>query len=93
MEKILIIDDEEFIRENVDRVLRDEGYQVVQAVDGATALELLGCEEIDIALLDLNLGAENGIDVLKAMKKIDPELLVIVEIGRASCRERVWGFV
>jgi len=89
MEKILIIDDEEFIRENVDRVLRDEGYQVVQAVDGATALELLGGEEIDLALLDLNLGVENGIDVLKAMKEIDPELLVIVVTGYGSVETAV----
>jgi len=89
MEKILIIDDEEFIRENVDRVLRDEGYQVVQAVDGASALELLGGEEIDLALLDLNLGAENGINVLKAMKEVDPELLVIVVTGYGSVETAV----
>jgi len=89
MEKILIIDDEEFIRENVDRVLRDDGYQVVQAVDSATALELLGNEEIDLALLDLNLGAENGIDVLKAMKEIDPELLVIVVTDYGSVETAV----
>ena len=89
MEKILIIDDEEFIRENVNRVLRDEGYQVIAAVDGKSALELIGGEEIDLALLDLNLGTENGIDVLKAMKEIDPELLVIVITGYGSVETAV----
>jgi DNA-binding NtrC family response regulator len=89
MEKILIIDDEAFIRENVNRVLRDDGYQVCSAVDGSSALELLAAEEIDLALLDLNLGAENGIDVLKAMKEIDPELLVIVITGYGSVETAV----
>ena len=89
MEKILIIDDEAFIRENVNRVLRDEGYQVIAAVDGRSALELLAAEEIDLALLDLNLGAENGIDVLKAMKEIDPDLLVIVITGYGSVETAV----
>ena len=89
MEKILIIDDEEFIRENVNRVLRDEGYQVIPAVDSKSALELVASEEIDLALLDLNLGPENGIDVLKAMKKIDPELLVIVITGYGSVETAV----
>ena len=89
MEKILIIDDEAFIRENVNRVLRDEGYQVIAAVDGRSALDLLAAEEIDLALLDLNLGAENGIDVLKAMKEIDPDLLVIVITGYGSVETAV----
>jgi len=89
MEKILIIDDEEFIRENVNRVLRDEGYRVIPAVDSRSALELVASEEIDLALLDLNLGPENGIDVLKAMKKIDPELLVIVITGYGSVETAV----
>lgn len=89
MEKILIIDDEEFIRETVNRVLRDEGYQVIPAVDGRSALELVTSEEIDLALLDLNLGSENGIDVLKKMKEADPELLVIVITGYGSVETAV----
>ncbi|HXC93351.1 MAG TPA: sigma-54 dependent transcriptional regulator [Geobacteraceae bacterium] len=89
MEKILIIDDEAFIRENVNRVLRDEGYQVIPAVNGNSALELVASEEIDLALLDLNLGPENGIDVLKSMKEIDPDLLVIVITGYGSVESAV----
>ena len=53
------------------------------------ALDLLAAEEIDLALLDLNLGAENGIDVLKAMKEIDPDLLVIVITGYGSVETAV----
>ncbi len=89
MEKILIIDDEAFIRENVNRVLRDDGYQVIPALNGSSALELVASEEIDLALLDLNLGTENGIDVLKSMKEIDPDLLVIVITGYGSVESAV----
>jgi DNA-binding NtrC family response regulator len=81
MEKILIIDDESFIRENVARILGDEGYQVCQAADGNDAREQVASGEIDLALLDLNLGTENGIDILKILKEIDPELLIIIITG------------
>ncbi len=89
MEKILIIDDEAFIRENVERVLKDEGYQVLSAADGRSARELVADEEVDLALLDLNLGTENGIDVLRELKGIDPELLVIVITGYGSVETAV----
>jgi DNA-binding NtrC family response regulator len=89
MEKILIIDDEAFIRENVQRILGDEGYQVLAAADGATALSLVQEEEVDLVLLDLNLGEEHGIPVLKRLKEIDPELLVIIITGFGTVESAV----
>jgi DNA-binding NtrC family response regulator len=89
MEKILIIDDESFIRENVARILGDEGYQVCQAANGSEAREQVASGEIDLALLDLNLGIEHGIDVLKILKEIDPELLIIIITGYGSVESAV----
>jgi DNA-binding NtrC family response regulator len=89
MEKILIIDDESFIRENVARILGDEGYQVCQAANGGDAREQVASGEIDLALLDLNLGTENGIDILKVLKEIDPELLIIIITGYGSVESAV----
>ncbi|RII31486.1 MAG: Fis family transcriptional regulator [Geobacter sp.] len=89
MEKILIIDDEAFIRENVERILTDAGYQACSAASGSEALELVAGEDIDLALLDLNLGTENGIDLLKSMKELDPDLLVIVITGYGSVESAV----
>jgi two-component system response regulator AtoC len=89
MEKILIIDDESFIRENVERILGEDGYTVLGAASGKSALELVTDEDLDLVLLDLNLGPENGIEVLKALKKIDPELLVIVITGFGSVESAV----
>ncbi|GFO56271.1 sigma-54-dependent Fis family transcriptional regulator [Geomonas sp. Red276] len=89
MEKILIIDDEPFICENVQRILSDEGFQVLSASSSAAARSLVASEEIDLALLDLNLGTEDGIDVLKALKELDPELLVIIITGYGSVETAV----
>lgn len=89
MEKILIIDDEPFIRENVERILREDGYQVLSAENGKTAIEVVSDEEIDLVLLDLNLGSENGLDILRQLKGIEPELLVIVITGYGSVESAV----
>ena len=89
MEKILIIDDEAFIRENVERILSEDGYAVLTASSGQSALELVADEDLDLVLLDLNLGTENGIEVLKSLKIIDPELLVIVITGFGSVESAV----
>ncbi|GAB4303429.1 MAG: sigma-54 dependent transcriptional regulator [Desulfuromonadia bacterium] len=89
MEKILIVDDEPFIRENVERILSDTGYHVFTAADGESARELVAQEEIDLVLLDLNLGTESGIDVLKGMKELDPDLLVIMITGFGTVESAV----
>jgi len=89
MEKILIIDDEAFISENVQRILSGEGFQVCAAATGQEARDIVASEEIDLALLDLNLGTENGIDILKALKELDPELLVIIITGYGSVESAV----
>ena len=89
MEKILIIDDEAFIRENVSRILSEEGFEVCQAANMREASEQVAAGEIDLALLDLNLGPENGIDVLKSLKEFDPELLVIIITGFGSVESAV----
>ncbi|MFZ4856389.1 MAG: sigma-54-dependent transcriptional regulator [Desulfuromonadaceae bacterium] len=89
MEKILIVDDEAFIRENVERILEYEGYQVCGAASGAEAREIVAAGEIDLALLDLNLGTENGIDVLKSLRELVPDLLVIIITGYGSVETAV----
>ncbi|MDD2500811.1 MAG: sigma-54 dependent transcriptional regulator [Geobacter sp.] len=88
-ETILIIDDESFIRENVQRILHEDGYRVLEASNGSEALELVGSDEVDLALLDLNLGTENGLELLGALKEANPELLVIIITGYGSVETAV----
>ncbi len=88
-ETILIIDDEAFIRENVQRILHEDGYRVLEAADGAEARELIASEDVDLALLDLNLGPENGLQLLTALKEANPDLLVIIITGYGSVESAV----
>jgi len=88
-ETIVIIDDESFIRENVQRILSEDGYRVLEAANGAEALELVSSDEIDLALLDLNLGTEKGLDLLGALKEANPDLLVIIITGYGSVETAV----
>lgn len=88
-ETILIIDDESFIRENVQRILSEDGYRVLEASNGSEALELVDSDEVDLALLDLNLGPENGLNLLGALKEANPDLLVIIITGYGSVESAV----
>lgn len=86
---ILVIDDEEFIRENLSRILEKDGYRVHLAEKGKEGIDIVSKEEIDLVLLDLNLPDINGIEVLKAIKEINPTILVIVITGYATVESAV----
>ena len=65
MKSILIVDDEENIRETLKDVLEDEGYAVFLAENGKVALHILDTHVVDVILLDLWLPEIGGMDVLK----------------------------
>jgi len=75
---ILVIDDEEIIREALEALLVAEGYRVTQAGTGAEGIEALGDRQIDAVLLDLMLPDKNGLEVLEDIRRIDEELPVVM---------------
>lgn len=87
--KILIVDDEEFIRLNLGRIFKKEGFEVIPVSNGQDALKKVRADEFDLALLDLNLPDADGLEVLKQLKSIQPDLLVIVVTGFASLESAV----
>jgi two-component system, NtrC family, response regulator AtoC len=89
VKNILVVDDEQFIRLNLKQILTKEKYNVFVNATGAEALETVKKEQIDLALLDLNLPDISGLDVLKHFKQIQPELLVIIITGFASVESAV----
>lgn len=89
MEKILIVDDEAFIRENLERILSEDGYRPASTDSPDEAIRIVAEEEIGLVLLDLNLGSSSGLDVLRAMREIDPELLVIIITGYGTVESAV----
>jgi len=86
---ILIVDDEEFIRVNLKNILQAENYNLFLSASGRDALEVVKNENVDLALLDFNLPDISGIEVLRQIKKIYPDLLVIIMTGFASIESAV----
>ncbi len=89
MRRILIVDDEEFLRHELERILGEEGYSISGVETGGEALELTARESVDMVLLDLNLPDIHGIEVLRALKARDPDILVIVVTGYGSVESAV----
>ncbi|HUR82650.1 MAG TPA: response regulator, partial [Thermoanaerobaculia bacterium] len=76
--RILIVDDEEVLRDVLDAVLRREGFDIVAAASGEEALNVLDSDEIDLVILDVMLPGISGIDTLRAIRISNPYLPVIV---------------
>jgi DNA-binding response OmpR family regulator len=74
--KILIIEDDKFLRELISRKLTDDGFDTVGAVDGEDGVKKVKEEKPDLVLLDLILPSIDGFEVLSRIKK-DPEVASI----------------
>src|SRR6056297_247056 len=84
MSTILIIDDEPGIRTVLTDILEDEDYKVLSAADGLEGMDIIKNDSVDLVILDVWLPHKGGIDVLKEMKALFPELSVIVISGHAN---------
>src|SRR6188472_3843074 len=83
--RILIVDDEEVLREVLDAVLRREGFDVVMAASGEEALSVLDTDDaIDLVIVDIMLPGISGIDTLRAVRISNPHLPVIVITAYSS---------
>jgi DNA-binding NtrC family response regulator len=77
--RILIVDDEEVLRDVLDAVLRREGFEVAMAASGEEALSVLDEDDsIDLVILDIMLPGISGIDTLRAIRISNPSLPVII---------------
>ncbi len=80
-EKILVIDDELFVRELLQEFLSKEGYNVYLAESGEKAINLIKTNRVEIALIDLKMPGMDGISTLKEIKKIAPETIAVILTG------------
>lgn len=80
-EKILVIDDELFVRELLQEFLSKEGYKVYLAESGEKAINLVKSNPVEIALIDLKMPGMDGISTLKEIKKIAPDTIAIILTG------------
>lgn len=83
MAKILIIDDERFIRASLREILEYEKYEVIEAQDGVEGLQKIKEEEVDLVLCDVKMPKMDGMDVLDQLKTLDraPQFIMISAHG------------
>src|SRR3954471_2816250 len=82
--RILVVDDERSLRELLAIVLRREGYEVLLAENGRTAIDLLERESVDLLISDIKMPDLSGVEVLRAAKRIDQDILGIMITAFAS---------
>jgi two-component system, NtrC family, response regulator PilR len=87
--RILVVDDERSMRELLAIVLRREGYEVLLAENGRAAIELLEREPVDLLISDIKMSDLNGVEVLRAAKRVDPDILGIMITAFASTETAV----
>lgn len=98
--RILVVDDEELIRETIALTLSDEGYEIITAVDGRQALEILqealsqdsGKSAMpDLIILDLMLPYVNGLDICRWMRREGSSVPILMLSAKGSETDRVVG--
>ncbi len=81
---ILVADDEEDIRDILGRILTDAGYDVILVEDGQAAVAAARVHPIHLAILDIQMPRLNGIEALRQIKSIDPQIQVLIITGNAN---------
>ncbi len=81
---VLLVDDDEVYLENLSKLLVRRGYDVMGAHDGPTAIGILEKHHSDVVLLDISMPGMDGIETLKEMKAMRPEVQVVMLTGHGD---------
>jgi two-component system, NtrC family, nitrogen regulation response regulator NtrX len=82
--RILLTDDEQGVRRALREILEFEGYQILEAADGETALKMLETEVVDLMFLDVKMKGMDGLEVLEALRERNVEFPVIMLTGHGN---------
>jgi CheY-like chemotaxis protein len=82
--KIMVVDDEQNIRDIISEFLQEMGYTVTVAVDGLDALEKVAYEQFDLYIIDVYMPRMGGLDLIVKLKEIQPLAVIIVTTGYSS---------
>jgi CheY-like chemotaxis protein len=93
MSRVLIVDDEDSMRQLVARAIAMDGHDIMTASDGAEALEILGSTDsaFDLLLTDIQMPIMDGIALALAAARDFPDLTILLMTGLADQRERASG--
>ncbi|MBK7861441.1 MAG: response regulator [Archangiaceae bacterium] len=86
---ILVVDDDEALRNRLARAFSDRGLDVRTAADGAAALELARAESPELAVVDLRMPGASGLDVVRELKAVDETTRIVVLTGYGSIANAV----
>ncbi|SLM31228.1 Response regulator receiver protein [Desulfamplus magnetovallimortis] len=89
--KVVLIDDEEEFSSTLAERLTLRGYETQTAASGEAGLDLVSNQPFDIAILDLLMPGMSGLDTLRQIKSLTPELPVVLLTGHGSTREGMEG--
>ena len=89
--KILVVEDERQLCDDIAEDLELERYTVERCYDGLEAWEQILVESYDLVILDLNLPGMDGLDILRSVRREKPELRVLILSARSSLANRVEG--
>jgi DNA-binding NtrC family response regulator len=89
--RILIVDDEDVVRDSLHRMFVDEGFGVRSAASGREGLDGLTPGVFDVALIDIRMPGMDGMELQEHLRQADPEMLVIIMTGYASVETAVQG--
>ena len=84
MSTILVVDDEANIRKLLKKELKEEGYHILSAADGETAVDLVKGNSIDLVVLDIRMEGQSGIETLRQLILEKKTLPVILHTGYAE---------
>jgi DNA-binding response OmpR family regulator len=76
--RILVVDDEKTLRHFLRLQLQEQGYEVIEAADGETALQLIRLQSFDLALIDLRLTDMSGLEIVRYLRQVAPRTSVII---------------
>ncbi len=89
--KILVVEDDDPVRDSIVSTLRVAGYETAEEFDGKTGIESAVRMDYDLLLLDIELPGPNGMKILEAVKATRPTMPVIMLTGRGDERTKVAG--
>lgn len=82
--KILIVDDDANMCETLSDILEEKGYRVVVAQDGPKAIEEVEGQRFDLALIDIVMPGMNGVEALRDIKAVDPQITTMIMTGHSA---------
>jgi CheY-like chemotaxis protein len=93
--KILVVDDTEIMRDLLAEVLHNDGYQVDKAHDGVQAVEMVTKNHYDLVITDMHMPRQNGLITSRKIRHLSPQMMIVMtdsypdKLGDAASREGV----